>query len=128
VYGATPLADGTLVLVRHRIGGGVAIVRLDPQGGEAAMAELDGAATVAVSSDGHWLAWPAAGRTWLAAIDDVAEAVAIGDGSPVRFSPDGSLLLVLAADAAVIVDRAGKRIDQAKPGACWVGGGRGCRP
>jgi hypothetical protein len=128
VYGATPLADGTLVLVRHRIGGGVAIVRLDHRGGEAAMAELDGAATVAVSSDGHWLAWPAAGRTWLAAIDDVAEAVAIGDGSPVRFSPDGSLLLVLAADAAVIVDRAGKRIDQAKPGACWVGGGRGCRP
>jgi hypothetical protein len=128
VYGATPLADGSVALVRHRIGGGVAVVRLDTQGSEQTMAELDGTAAVAVDGDGSRLAWTAAGATWLAASDAVAEAIAIGDGSPARFSPDGSLLLVLGTDVAAIVDRMGARIEQARPEACWVGGGRGCRP
>jgi hypothetical protein len=128
VYGATPLADGSVALVRHRTGGGVALVRLDAQGSELTMAAIDGAAGVEVSADGRSLAWPAGGVTWLAATDAVAEATAIGDGFPARFSPDGTLLLVLGPDAASIVDLAGERIDLARPEACWVGGGRGCRP
>lgn len=128
VYGAAPLADGSVALVRHRIGGGVAIVRLDAKGTESTMAQIDGAAAVAVSTDGELLAWPASGTTWLANANAVTDAIAIGDGSAVRFSPDGSLLLVLGADSSTIVDRSGQRIDQAGPQACWVGGGRGCRP
>jgi hypothetical protein len=128
IYGATPLADGGVALVRHRVGGGVDIVRLDAYGTETALATLDGAASVAVSVDGSLLAWPAAGKTWLAAADTAAEPVVIGDGSHARFSPDGSWLLVLGVDTATVVDRAGELIDQVGPGACWVGGGRGCRP
>jgi hypothetical protein len=128
VYEATPLAAGAVALVRHRVGGGVAIVRLDAQGAESLLAEIDGAAAVAVSIDGELLAWGASGTTWLANANAVTDAIAIGDGSAVRFSPDGSLLLVLGAESSAVVDRTGQRIDQAGPRACWVGGGRGCRP
>lgn len=128
VYGVTPLADGSVALVRHRIGGGVAVVRLDESGAETQLTELHGAAAVSVSVDGRWLAWQEAGATWLAAANAVGEARAIGTGEPVRFSPDATLLLILGAEATDIVDLAGERIDQAGPGACWLGGGRGCRP
>jgi hypothetical protein len=58
----------------------------------------------------------------------VGEAIAIGDGSRARFSPDGSLLLVSGPDGAIIIDRSGNLIDAVGPDACWIGGGRGCRP
>lgn len=127
VYGATPLLDGSVALVRHKVGGGIAIVRLEASG-ETALASLDGVAGVAVSPDGNRLGWPAAEVTWLAPVADLGAAVAIGDGSPVRFSPDGSLLLVLGAEAAEILEVGGSHLDRAGPDACWVGGGRGCRP
>jgi hypothetical protein len=128
VYGATPLVDGSVAIVRHRVGGGVDLARVDGAGVETVLARLDGAAAVAVSADGARLAWPAAGTTWLAPVDAVSDAVAIGDGAPARFSPDGSLLLVLGSSASDIVDGAGDRIGSASAAACWVGGGRGCRP
>jgi hypothetical protein len=83
---------------------------------------------VAISPDGGLLAWPSGGTTWLAPTDAVSEAVAIGDGAPARFSPDGSLLLVFGSETVEIVDGAGDRIGSAGSAACWVGGGRGCRP
>jgi hypothetical protein len=128
VYGATPLDGGSVAIVRHRVGGGVDIARVNGAGVETVLARLDGAAAVAVSPDGARLAWPAGGATWLAPAHAVSDAVAIGDGSPARFSPDGSLLLVLGSSSSDIVDGAGDRIGSASPAACWVGGGRGCRP
>jgi hypothetical protein len=125
---ATALLDGSVAITRHRVGGGVEIVGLDPSGEETLVAELDGAARVEVSPDGHRLAFPANGSTWLASADAVGDAVVIGDGSPARFSPEGSFLLVLGANRAGIVDTTGNRIGDTDPVACWVGGGRGCRP
>jgi hypothetical protein len=128
VYAATALLDGSVAITRHGVGGGVEIVGLDPSGEETLVAELDGAARVEVSPDGHRLAFPANGSTWLASADAVGDAVVIGDGSPARFSPEGSFLLVLGANRAGIVDTTGNRIGDTDPVACWVGGGRGCRP
>jgi hypothetical protein len=128
VYGATPLDDGSVAIVRHRVGGGVDLVRVDGAGSETALARLAGAAAVAVSPDGARLAWPAAGTTWLAPADAVTDAVAIGDGAPARFSPDGSLLLVFGSGTVEIFDVAGDHIGSASSAACWIGGGRGCRP
>jgi hypothetical protein len=128
VYAATPLADGATALVRHRLGGGVAIVRLAADGAERVLTDLDGAASVDVSPDGTALTWLGGGTRWLASMNRVGEAIAIGDGSRARFSPDGSLLLVSGPDGAIIIDRSGNLIDAVGPGACWIGGGRGCRP
>jgi hypothetical protein len=128
VYAATPLADGATALVRHRLGGGVAIVRRAADGAERVLTDLDGAASVDVSPDGTALTWLGGGTRWLASMNRVGEAIAIGDGSRARFSPDGSLLLVSGPDGAIIIDRSGNLIDAVGPGACWIGGGRGCRP
>lgn len=128
VHGASALGDGSVAVVRHRTGGGISVVRIDARGEETSLAQLEGATGAAVSPDGARLAWAGGRRTWLASTDDLASAMPVGDGGPGRFSPDGSLLLLVATGAAAIVDAGGTRIGQAGPGACWLGDGRGCRP
>jgi hypothetical protein len=128
VYGATALADGSFVLVRHQIGGGVSVVQLRPDGIETTLTNLTGAASVAVSPDGRWRSWPEAGVTWLAAMDAGSPPVRIGAGTLARFSPDASLLMLFDPQSTDVVDLAGARIARVGPTACWLGDGRGCRP
>jgi hypothetical protein len=128
VYGATALTDGSVVLVRHQVGGGVSLVQPQPDGTETTLTDLAGAATVAVSPDGRWRSWPEAGVTWLAAMDTGSPPVRIGAGSLARFSPDAALLMLFDPESTAIVDLDGARIARVGPTACWLGDGRGCRP
>lgn len=128
VYDAVPLADGAVAVVRHRIGGGVAVVRVEPGGSETLLLSLDAVSGIAIGPDGKRVAWSDNGRMWLTTTGADAAALSLGAGAGARFSPDGSLLLVYAADRAQVVDLAGKRVADAGPSACWVGDGRGCRP
>ncbi len=128
VYGATALDDGSIVLVRHQVGGGVALIQVGTDGTEKEITALPRAAAVEVSPDGRWLAWPEAGVTWLAALDSVASPARIGAGSLARFSPDASLLLLFDPGSTDVVDTTGSRLTRVGPTACWLGDGRGCRP
>ena len=116
------------MLVRHRTGGGVSLVQLMPDETESTLIDLAGAASVAVSPDGRWRAWPEGGATWLATMDAGSAPVRIGAGSLARFSPDASLLMLFDPESTDIVDLAGARIARVGPTACWLGDGRGCRP
>lgn len=128
VYQAVPLVDDGFVLVRHLIGGGMAVVEVAPDGSEELLLERDGTSSVDVSPDGEWVAWAADGRAWIAATAAATPPRGLGPAMAVRFSPDGSYLLLFNADRAVVFDRAGTRLADAGGSACWMGGGRGCRP
>ena len=128
VYGATALTDGSFLLVQHEIGGGVSLVQHRPDGTEATLTDLAGAASVAVSPDGRWRSWPEAGVTWLAEMDAGSLPVRIGAGSLARFSPDASLLMLFDPESTDVFDLTGARVTRVGPAACWLGDGRGCRP
>jgi hypothetical protein len=127
VYAASPLIDGGVVLVRHRVGGGVSILRATPGQSLTELADLE-AATVAVSPDGDWLAWIDGEAVRLAPTRSPNKPTELGPGSMARFAPDGSLVLVLGDQSAAVVDLDGNRFDEASTSACWIGDGRGCRP
>jgi hypothetical protein len=128
VYQATALADGTLALARHRSDGGLALVRVKLDGSEMSFGELDGGSSIAFSPAGDWLAWEEGGQIWLKPMGEGPPPREIGAGSAARFSPDGALLLVFGESSNDVVDPAGNRLTTVHPSACWVGGGRGCRP
>ena len=128
VYQATPLSDGTIALVRHRTGGGVTIAKVRSDGSETPLAEFEDAPMVAISPDGHWLAWAAAGRMHLSRTDRGRLTRDLGDGTGARFSVDGSLLLLFSTSGTRVVDLNGNAVTEAGPSACWLGDGRGCQP
>jgi hypothetical protein len=128
VYQAEPLSDGTVALVRHRTGGGVAVVQILADGTEAPLADLTDASLVAVSPDGQWLASAVGGQVRIARTGRGAGSHELGTGTGGRFSPDSSLVLLIAADGTRVVDLHGNVLIQAGPSACWLGDGRGCRP
>lgn len=127
VYRATALIDGSVALVRHEIGGGVDIVRVDPGGLEMRLAESSHPGLV-VSPGGDRVAWAVDGVVWLGSVGNETSPLPAGNGSIGSFAPDGSLLMVIGADATAIVDLAGNRQSELIESACWLGGGRGCRP
>ncbi|MGH2462590.1 MAG: hypothetical protein ACRDFZ_03055 [Candidatus Limnocylindria bacterium] len=128
VYQATALADRSIALVRHQAAGGVALVRVGPDGSEALLLDLPDATLVAVSPDAQWVAWVAAGVVHIGRTGPLTDVRNLGAGTGARFSPDGSLLLVFVAGGAQIVDLDGNRLAAADASACWLGDGRGCRP
>jgi hypothetical protein len=128
VYQAAALFDGTLAVARHRSEGSVALVHIGLDGSETSFGELDGGSTVAFSPAGDWLAWEESGQIWLKPMSEGAPSRQIGTGSAARFSPDGRLVLVFGVSSNDVVDLDGNRLTTLHPSACWVGGGRGCRP
>jgi hypothetical protein len=128
VYQAIPLADGDVVLVRHRVGGGVVVARIASDGAETLLFERDDAPIMDVSPDGQWIAWTANDRAWAGPAASPSLAHELGSGDAVRFSPDGMYILVFNPGAAVVMDRGGVHLTDAGASACWLGGGRGCRP
>jgi hypothetical protein len=128
VYQATPLSDGAIALVRHRTGGGVTLAKVQADGSEAWLADIEEAPTVAISPDGQWLAWAASGRVHISAIDRGRLTRDLGAGTSVRFSVDGSLVLVFSTSATRVADLNGNAVTEAGPAACWLGDGRGCQP
>jgi hypothetical protein len=127
VYRATALVDGSVALVRHRTGGGVDVVRVALDGLEMTIARSPHPG-VTISPAGDRLAWAIDGTVWLGSVGDDPSPVAAGGGSAGSFSPDGSLLMVVGTDATGVVDLAGNRRSDLATLACWLGGGRGCRP
>ena len=128
VYGAQPLGDGSFAIARHRVGGGVALLRIAPDGTTTTIAELDDATRVTSSPDGSALAWLSAGRVGMADADQGTQAVDLGAGESARFSPDGSLVLVFAGGGSWVADRSGAWVTDTVATACWLGVGGGCRP
>ena len=127
-YGAIPLADGSIALVRHRVGGGVSIMRFALDGSSTEIGRIDGATEVTVSSDATHAAWVEAGRMRLAALPSAAGAIDLGQSLGARFSPQGELLLVFTTGGTTVVDRAGATVGQFGPNACWTASDEGCRP
>jgi hypothetical protein len=127
VYAASPFADGGVALVRHRVGGGVAVLRASPGQAPTELADLE-TAMVAVSPTGDWLAWIEADVVRLAPTGSSNKPTDLGRGSAARFAPDGSLVLVLGDQSASVFDLDGVRVGEATTSACWIGDGRGCRP
>ena len=127
VYRATLLVDGSVALVRHRVGGGVDVVRVAPDGLEMPLADSPHPG-VTISPAGDRLAWAIDGTVWLGSVGDESAPLAVGRGTSGSFSPDGSLLMVIGSDAVSVVDLAGARRSDLAGSACWLGGGRGCRP
>lgn len=127
VYRATLLVDGSIGLVRHRIGGGVDVVRVASDGLEVNLAHSPRPG-VTISPAGDRLAWAVDGTVWLGSVGDEPSPLAVGSGSAGSFSPDGSLLMVIGSGAVSVVDLAGTRRSDLAVSACWLGGGRGCRP
>ncbi len=126
-YRATALLDGGVAIVRHRTGGGVDIVRVGDDGEELPLA-TSSVPGVTVSPGGDRLAWIEGGTAWLGSTADGPPPFATGSATSVSFAPDGSLLMAVATDGARLVDLAGSERADLVVGACWLGGGRGCRP
>lgn len=128
VYQATALSDGTLALARHQSDGGLALIRVGLDGTETSIGELDHGSTVAFSPAGDWFAWEEGGQIWLKPTGEGPPPRQIGSGSAARFSPDGALVLVFGESSSEVADPDGNRLTTVHRSACWVGGGRGCRP
>lgn len=92
VYGAQPLADGSLAVIAHRPSGTV-VLRL--AGGETtALADLGpDAVNVAVEPAGEAVAWEHGGEVYLRRLP-AGGAQRIAEGTRPRFSPDGTSLLL----------------------------------
>jgi hypothetical protein len=126
VYQAAALVDGSLSLVRHRVGGAMDVIRVTDDGSPSTVATLK-ATSVAVSPTGERLAWAWDGSIRLDRPDDAAPFV-LSAGSAARFSPDGAFLLVFGDRRTSVYDLAGALRAEAGETACWLGDGRGCRP
>ncbi len=127
-YQALPLEAGAAAVVRHRDEGGISVITAVNGLARPSILDLDQVARVDVSTDGGWVAWAAAGRIHLAHAGQATSGRDIGPGDSVRFSPDGTLLLLSAAQGGTILDLSGAVVGPASPAACWLGDGRGCRP
>ncbi len=111
VFAARALADGALALVSHRPGHGVELLRLD--GGEIAVAaELDpDAVDPSISADGYAAAYAVAGDgSYL--VRAGAQATRLGNGTLPRLAPDGGSIALLSDGRTVVVDPAGRRLQQ----------------
>jgi len=128
VYQALPMDGRVVGIVRHRAGGGISVFLVDDDQAGDSILDLDEVAVVDVTRDGALVAWTAAGRAYLGAAGQASSARDLGPADRVRFSPDGTLLLVSSVGAATVLDLSGTVVESASPAACWLGDGRGCRP
>jgi len=99
VYAGYPLNDGTLAVVAHEPGGTV-VRRIGP-GVRQLLANLGpGAINVAVTKDGHRIAFEKAGSGIFLVDRPGAAPRSLGPGSRPCFAADGSTLLVQRGDAS----------------------------
>jgi hypothetical protein len=122
VYGASPLADGSLAVIAHRPAG-TAVLRLD-QGAAVLHADLGpDAVNVSLSADGSVIAWESAGQAF--ARGRAGEVLEIGPGSRPQLTSDGSGILLERDGGSVLVDLDG-RVLASLPAAAVIGCGGGC--
>jgi hypothetical protein len=127
VYRAVALQDGRVAVARREVGGGVVVELGAPGRPGALLGRLEGASLLDVSADGTHLAWVASGRAMSVTGDDPAPRD-LGPGRTVRFAPAGLLLMVVDGGQAVVFEPGGVVQAILSSSACWLGGGRGCRP
>ena len=128
VYVATVLADRAVALIRHRAEGGLSAVLVGADGSESPLTDLDRGTAIDLSPAGDWLAWSDADQIWLQPTRNGPPSRPIGRAPSARFSPDGSFLLLFHPAATEVVATDGSHRADAGLSACWLGGGRGCRP
>jgi len=129
VMSVQPLADGSLAVVVHRLGSGIAVQRLAAQG-SSLLAYLGPLATdVAVSVDGSRIAY--------AVVDDGVYVVDVargattrlGAGSLPRFAPDASAVLVTAGAGSAVIGLDGQTLGYLpSPAAAWLSCAGECQP
>jgi hypothetical protein len=122
VYGAAPLADGSLAVIAHRPQG-TAVLRL--QDGAATLhADLGpDAVNVSLSADGGVIAWESGGRAFARARS--GEVLEIGSGARPQVTRDGSAVLLEREGQSVLVDLEG-RVLASLPAAAVIGCEGGC--
>jgi hypothetical protein len=126
VLSAQPLSDGSLAVVVHPLGGGVAVRRVTSRGSSLITDLGRFAADVAVSPDGLFVAYALADDGVY--LIDVARRVTrrLGDGAMPRFAPDAAALLLQSDRGSVVIGYDGQTIQSfASPSSAWstcVGG------
>jgi hypothetical protein len=128
VFSATQLADGSVAVVAHVFGGGVAVRRVAAGSSELAASLNPDAIDASLSADGSRIAFSAAGATYLL---DVASGTTrgIGRGEMPRLAADGSSVLVLRDGGSILLGADGTELDRfATATVGWVICGEGCRP
>jgi hypothetical protein len=128
VYGARRLADGSLAVVTHQLGGGTVVHRL-AQGTMTRLADLgSGAVNVSVAPNGRAMAWERAGEGVYFAEHPQAAPRLLGPGSNPQIGPDGRSILVITEDGGqeLITADGGRSVIAGAAAFATCAGG--CRP
>jgi hypothetical protein len=109
VYGAQPLADGSLAVTLHQ-GPGTLVVRQRIDGRRTLLVNLgQDAVNVAITADGAAVAWERYGEVFLQKLPS-GQPQLLGTGSHPRFAPDGRTVLIDQPDRTVLRDLNGTAI------------------
>jgi len=126
IYGAQPMADGSLAAIAHRPTGTV-VLRL--AGGKVTvLADLGAdAVNVAVDRSAAAVAWEQAGNVYLRQLP-AGRALRIAAGTHPRFSADGQALLVELPTGTQLVEPDGELIATFSTQLDFAGCGEDCAP
>lgn len=126
VYGAQPMADGSLAAIAHRPAGTV-VLRL-AGGRPSVMADLGAdAVNVAVDRSGAAVAWEQGGTVFLQLLPD-GQAERIAAGTHPRFSADGRALLVDLPSGTQLIEPDGDLIATFTTQLAFAACTEGCAP
>jgi hypothetical protein len=126
VYGAFPLADGSLALSAHEVGR--TVVRRIAGARSELVADLGpGTVNVAVAPDGQRIAFVRDDEVFYL---DTPQGTPkrLGRGSNPTFAPDGNALLIQDGGASVVIGLDGSPLATFEAQAGFVACGQGCRP
>jgi hypothetical protein len=126
VYGAFPLADGSLALAAHEVGR--TVVRRIADARSDLVADLGpGTVNVAVAPDGQRIAFVRGDEVFYL---DATQATPrrLGRGSSPSFAPDGNALLIQDGGASVVIGLDGSPLATFEAQAGFVACGQECRP
>ncbi|HLA65857.1 MAG TPA: hypothetical protein VK600_04665 [Candidatus Saccharimonadales bacterium] len=126
VYGAFPLADGSLAVAAHEVGGTV-VRRLAGTRSDLVADLGPGAVNVAVASDGQQIAFVRGDEVFYVEEPHTAPR-RLARGSDPTFAPDGKALLVQDGGASVVIGLDGSPLATFDAQVGFVACGPGCRP
>jgi hypothetical protein len=126
VYGAFPLADGSLALAAHEVGG--TVVRRIAGARSDLVADLgSGTVNVAVAPDGQRIAFVRGDEVFFLDTPQGTPRRLVRGSNP-SFAPDGNALLIQDGGASVVIGLDGSPLATFEAQAGFVGCGQECRP
>jgi hypothetical protein len=127
VYSAHPLADGSLAVVAHPLGGATTVTRLTSDGATTPLAELGPSAIAVDVAADTAIAFEVAGDGIYLLEPGDPGPHRLGSGRAPAFSPNGKELLVQRGAGAAVVDLDGSVLAQSDAlNASWISCGEGC--